>query len=112
MTLVDAGWRTAAVYLACAQAGLGVMPIMGFGKSAGCTQASFSDVQRRTLDKKPGDRWFLSRKGRLWLVCADTDHWRVVGTYQRNGKRPATCVPQLQADDSHGMKFPSHPATN
>jgi hypothetical protein len=33
-------------------------------------------VQRRTLDKKPGDRWFLSRKGRLWLVCADADHWK------------------------------------
>jgi hypothetical protein len=76
LTLVDAGWRTAAVYSACAQAGLGVMPVMGFGKSAGCTQANFSDVQRRTLDKKPGDRWFLSRKGRLWLVCADTDHWK------------------------------------
>ena len=49
---------------------------MGFGKSTGCTQANFSDVQRRTLDKRPGDHWFLSRKGRLWLVCADTDHWK------------------------------------
>ncbi|MBC7854503.1 MAG: phage terminase large subunit family protein, partial [Pirellulaceae bacterium] len=76
LTLVDAGWRTAAVYSACAEAGLGVMPIMGFGKSTGCTQANFSDVQRRTLDKRPGDHWFLSRKGRLWLVCADTDHWK------------------------------------
>lgn len=76
LTLVDAGWRTNAVYAACAEAGLGVMPIMGFGKSAGCTQANFVDVQRRSQDRKPGDGWFLSRKGRLWLVCADTDRWK------------------------------------
>ena len=76
LTLVDAGWRTNAVYAACAEAGLGVMPIMGFGKSAGCTQANFADVQRRSQDRKPGDGWFLSRKGRLWLVCADTDRWK------------------------------------
>ena len=76
LTLVDAGWRTNAVYAACAQAGLGVMPIMGFGKSAGCTQANFADVQRRSQDRKPGDGWFLSRKGRLWLACADTDRWK------------------------------------
>jgi hypothetical protein len=76
LTLVDAGWRTNAVYAACAEAGLGVLPIMGFGKSAGCTQANFADVQRRSQDRKPGDGWFLSRKGRLWLVCADTDRWK------------------------------------
>jgi len=71
LSLVDAGWRTSAVYAACAQAGLGVMPVMGFGKSAGCAQANFADVQHRTQDRKPGDGWFLSRKGRLWLVGAD-----------------------------------------
>jgi hypothetical protein len=49
---------------------------MGVGKSAGCTQANFADVQRRSQDRKPGDGWFLSRKGRLWLVCADTDRWK------------------------------------
>jgi phage terminase large subunit GpA-like protein len=76
LTLIDAGWRTTAVYSACAEAGLGVMPIMGFGKSAGCTQASFADVQRRSQDRRPGDGWFLSRKGKLWLVCADADRWK------------------------------------
>lgn len=76
LSLIDAGWRTDAVYAACGEAGLGVMPVMGFGKSTGCVQANFSDIQRRSLDRKPGDGWFLSRKGRLWLVCADTDRWK------------------------------------
>jgi len=76
LTLVDAGWRTDAVYSACYELGTGVMPVMGFGKSSGCVQTNFGDYQRRTLDKKPGDGWFLSRKGKLWLVCADTDRWK------------------------------------
>lgn len=76
LTLVDAGWRTDAVYAACAEAGVGVMPVMGFGRSSGCTQANFSDVQRRSQDKRPGDGWFLSRRGRIWLVCADADRWK------------------------------------
>lgn len=76
LTLVDAGWRTDAVYAACAEIGLGIMPVMGFGRSSGCTQANFSEYQRATQDKRPGDGWFLSRKGKLWLVCADTDRWK------------------------------------
>ena len=54
-TLIDAGWRTDAVYAACIEAGLGVQPVMGFGKSGGCTQANFSEVQRKGKDRKPGD---------------------------------------------------------
>jgi hypothetical protein len=76
LTLVDAAWRTPAVYGACHEAGVGVMPIMGFGKSDGCVQANFHDALRSTVDKKPGDGWFLSRKGKIWLVCADTDRWK------------------------------------
>lgn len=76
LTLVDAGWQTEAVYGAIYESGAGVMPVMGFGKSAGCTQANFSAVQRSTVDKQPGDGWFLSRKGRIWLVCADADRWK------------------------------------
>lgn len=76
LTLVDAGWRTDAVYAACHEAGLGIMPVMGFGRSSGCAQANFSEHQRVTIDKKPGDGWFHSRKGKLWLVCADTDRWK------------------------------------
>ena len=81
LTLVDAGWRTDAVYAACHEVGLGIMPVMGFGKSSGCTQANFSEINRRTLDKKPGDGWFLSRKGKLWLVAADADRWK---TYEHD----------------------------
>jgi len=76
LTLVDAGWRTQAVYTACNEVGLGIMPSMGFGRSAGCTQANFSDTQRRTRDRAPGDGWFLSRRGKLWLVAMDTDRWK------------------------------------
>lgn len=80
-TLIDAAWRTSAVYAACSEAGLGVSPVMGFGKSSGCVQVNFSDMQHTTFDRKPGDGWFLSRKGKmwqgkLWLVCADTDRWK------------------------------------
>lgn len=76
LTLCDAGWRTDAVYSACVQVGAGLMAVMGFGKSSGCTQASFRDQQHRTEDKKPGDGYFLSRRSRLWLVCADADRWK------------------------------------
>jgi hypothetical protein len=94
LTLVDAGWKTSAIYGACVIAGLGVLPVMGFGKSSGCVQANFHDAMKSTVDRKAGDRWFLSRKqkfvkfetksdsninevvSRLWLVCADADHWK------------------------------------
>jgi hypothetical protein len=76
LTLVDAGWQTDAVYGACFEAGAGVMPVMGCGKSAGCVYTNFHDVLKVSLDKQPGDGWFLSRKGRLWLVLADTDRWK------------------------------------
>ena len=75
-SLVDAGWRTDAVYAACMEAGLGVMPIMGFGKSSGTIQANFSEQQKKTVDRKPGDGWFLSLKGKIWLVCSDADRWK------------------------------------
>jgi len=76
LTLVDAGWKTDAVYAACMKIGAGIMPVMGFGKSSGCTQANFHEQQRNSKDKKPGDGWFLSRRKALWLVCADTDRWK------------------------------------
>lgn len=76
LTLVDAGWQTQAVYAPCAEHGTGLMPSMGFGKSSGCVQANFSDVQHRTQDKKPGDGWFLSKKGKIWLACMDADRWK------------------------------------
>lgn len=76
LTLIDAGWQTDAVYSACAQAGLGVLPVQGFGRSAGCVQVSFHEQQRRTQDRRPGDGWFLSRRGQIWLCCSDADRWK------------------------------------
>lgn len=76
LTLVDAGWRTQAIYQACNQLGFGIMPAMGFGKTSGTVGANFNEVQKRTADRKPGDGWFLSRKGRTWLVCMDADRWK------------------------------------
>ena len=76
LTLVDAGYRTEAVYSAVHQVGAGFMPVMGFGRSMGCVQADFSAHYRATQDKRPGDGWFQSRKGKVWLVCADADRWK------------------------------------
>jgi len=77
MTLVDAGWRTDAVYHATKEAGVGVMPSMGFGKSSGCVQTRFSVPVRSNRDKRPGDGWFLSKRhGNVWLVCMDADKWK------------------------------------
>jgi hypothetical protein len=80
LTLIDAGWRSDAVYSACKKAGMGVMPIMGFGRSAGCVKTNFTEAQNTTPNRKPGDGWFTSKKGkprsRVWLVCADADRWK------------------------------------
>lgn len=76
-TLVDAGWRTDAVYQACRELGVGIMPAMGFGKSAGCAKVSFSPVQQRTDTRIPGDGWFMSRQNDgTWLVVMDADRWK------------------------------------
>ena len=77
MTLVDAGWRTEAVYKFCHEAGLSFKPAMGFGKSAGCASANFNSPVRSSPDKKIGFRWFLSRRpSGVWLCCMDADHWK------------------------------------
>lgn len=80
LVLVDAGWRTEAVYLACLNWGLGIAPAMGFGKSAGCAKPNFSDAQTSSKSRRAGDGWFYSRRthdGRgLWLACLDADRWK------------------------------------
>jgi hypothetical protein len=62
LSLVDAGWRTEAIYEACRQLGLDWRPAMGFGRSNGCVQTSFACPIKSSPDKKVGDRWFLSRR--------------------------------------------------
>ncbi len=78
LTLVDAGWRTEAIYHACKELGLGWMPAMGFGRTAGCVQANFNPPTHTSRDRKAGgDGWFLSRRpGGVWLVCMDADRWK------------------------------------
>lgn len=122
LSLVDAGWQTQAVYSACAEAGLGVMPIMGFGKSSGCVQASFHDVQKNTPDRKPGDGWFLSKKGKLWLVCADADRWKsfehnrwLTATEQAGSMQICGMLnpnPQRLSDDEKGHHAYAHHICN
>jgi hypothetical protein len=59
---------------------MGVMPSKGLGKSAGCVSASFTDAQKATRDRTPGDGWFITRCGapgeQLSLVSMDTDRWK------------------------------------
>jgi hypothetical protein len=77
LTLIDAGYRTEAVYDACRQLGLAFKPYMGFGKSNGCVKTSFTAPLKPSADKKPGDRWFASRQPKgTWLVCGDADFWK------------------------------------
>ena len=119
LSLVDAGYRTDAIYAACYRHGAGTMPVMGFGKSLGCTQADFSAQYRATQDKRPGDGWFQSRKGKIWLVCADTDRWknwlhdRWMSDPMRPGSMqmwgdPADSPDRLSADQSAHHTFAHH----
>lgn len=83
LTLVDSGYRTEAVYAACLEAGLGVMPIKGIGMSAGTAERGrFVDVMKRTRDKQPiCDGVFYSTvrepgQPTFKLVCASADQWK------------------------------------
>lgn len=82
MTLVDARYRTEAIYKACLEMGLGIHPVMGYGKSHGCVKLTFSEVKARTKDKRPGgDGWMHTKQkmgsGRiLWTTAIDADRWK------------------------------------
>lgn len=82
MTLVDARYRTSAIYTTCQGLGLGIRPVMGYGKSSGCIKTNFSEVSKRTPDRKPGgDGWFESRQSigtgkHIWVVNIDADRWK------------------------------------
>lgn len=84
LSLVDAGYRSEAVYAACREAGLGVMPIMGIGYSAGCAEVGkFADVMRRTRERTPvcdGVYYKTIRQPEVppfRLVCASADQWKL-----------------------------------
>lgn len=119
LSLVDAGWRTEAIYHSCKELGLGWLPSMGFGKSAGCVQASFSPPVHSSPDKKTGDGWFMSRKpGNVWLVCMDTDRWKAWehDRWMTPTDKPGTMFvfgesdggDRLSDDEKHHMSYAKH----
>ncbi len=76
LTLVDARYRTDAVYAACLEVGRGIYPVMGVGQSAGCVLGHWRDVQRASQNRRPGDGWVMEQRGRLWVVLSDADRWK------------------------------------
>ena len=134
-TLVDAGYRTQAVYFFCHEAGIVFQPAMGFGKSAGCVQPRFYAPVRASIDKKPGNGWFLSRKlaemavtgqwgghPTVWLVCMDADRWKAWehDRWMTPPGDPGTCTlfgergigDRLSADEKGHISFAKHLTAN
>lgn len=77
-TLIDASWRSEAVYGACLAAGLGVDPVMGEGESSGCVRRGGALPMKRSLTKLPGDNYYMTRTDRSqgWLIMAKSDFWK------------------------------------
>jgi hypothetical protein len=80
LTIIDAGWRTDVIYASCREIGImDIKPAMGFGKSAGCVQASFRPPRpgKKTNKLAIGDGWFMSKPSKSQtLVCMDADRWK------------------------------------
>lgn len=84
VSLVDAGWRTEAVYLACQKwshsGGLALIPSMGYGKSNGCARANFTNSQVNSAKRKAGDGYFFTARPfeghDIWLANLDADRWK------------------------------------
>jgi hypothetical protein len=76
LTLVDARYRTEAVYSACAEVGLGIMPAMGIGRSGRCVRSTFTPMRHATPNVKPGDNWNRVRRGNVWVIETNADHWK------------------------------------
>jgi hypothetical protein len=108
LTLVDAGWRTDAIYHGCKELGLGWMPAMGFGQSAGCVQANFNSPTHTSHDRKPGDGWFMSRRPNgIWLVCMDTDRWKAWehDRWMTPTDKPGTMMLYGESDGGERLSF-------
>lgn len=119
LTLVDAGYRTPAVYQFCRDSGLTFRPAMGFGQSSGAVKANFN-MPVGSADKRPGEQWFLSRKERgTWLVCMAADHWKAwvhdrlmtppgdPGSLRLFGE-PSTHAGRMSEDQKRHFSFAKH----
>lgn len=81
LTVVDAGYMTNAVYQACKDVGLGILPGMGYGKSGGCARPNFTPGREQRDGFIPGDGWNVVEVNRnewpgLWRVDMDADRWK------------------------------------
>lgn len=77
LTLVDAHYRTDAVYATCKEIGLGIRPAMGVGAQSGRIRTNFRQPLVNTHDRHAGDGWFEQRQpGNVWLVNMDTNRWK------------------------------------
>jgi len=72
LVLVDTRYMEKAVLSACQHAPT-FRPAQGHGTSLG--QRSYH-AGTPGPDKKVGEHWYLSRKGRMWVVGIDTDYWK------------------------------------
>jgi len=118
-TIVDAGYRTDAVYHFCREAGIAYQAAMGFGKSSGCAKTSFNGPVRVTADKRPGDGWFLTARPQgVWLCGMDTDRWKgwEHDRWMTPADLPGTCLlfgergigDRLSDDQKHHFSFSKH----
>jgi hypothetical protein len=81
LAVVDAGYETTAVYQACSDIRLGILPAMGYGKSGGCARPNFHQSRERRDDYIPGDGWNCVVVNKeewpgLWRVDMDADRWK------------------------------------
>ncbi|MFC1782351.1 terminase gpA endonuclease subunit [Planctomycetota bacterium] len=76
--LIDAGYKSGAVYEFCRIAGGLFRPIKGFGGESG--QAKYRRPARGSKTIRLGNYWFatiVTHKGRgLWVYHLDADHWK------------------------------------
>jgi phage terminase large subunit GpA-like protein len=76
LTLIDAKYRSESVFQFCRQAGPRWMSAMGCGDTESRVSKSFNAPIRSTTDKRPGNRWYRSRRQHgLWLVMLDSNYW-------------------------------------
>jgi hypothetical protein len=76
LTLIDAHWRQDAVVKFCREAGPRWMAGVGLGSTGSCVGKTYTHPIRGTVDKRPGNHWYNSRRSRgVWVICLDSNYW-------------------------------------